>query len=162
MDTLQILCTLRDVRTFLGVFPSELLPHSLTQLSTIIVNFDPHTEESFHWPAINFQPKSFSGFYFDSYDLHPYIPSIRSFWWAHVCGTSKHLSYKVWLVRSVKITAVFSLSTCTGDVPRNISSASLTLGLPTNMSLRCSHRNPGSPAKELEAVSAPLVTVRGK
>ena len=31
MDTLQILCTLCDVKTFLGVFPSDLLPHSITQ-----------------------------------------------------------------------------------------------------------------------------------
>jgi len=77
MDTLQILCTLCDVKKFLGVFPSDLLPHSITQPGTIIVNCDPHTERGSHWLAINFQPKSFSGFYFDSYGLHPYIPSIR-------------------------------------------------------------------------------------
>jgi hypothetical protein len=78
MDTLQILCILCDVKTFLVVFPSDLLPHSITQPGTIIVNCDPHMEEGSHWLAINFQPKSFSGFYFDSYGLHPYIPSIRS------------------------------------------------------------------------------------
>ena len=75
---LQILCTLCDAKTFLGVFNSDLLPHSITQPGTIIVNCDPHTENGSHWLAINFQPKSFGGFYFDSYGLHPYIPSIRS------------------------------------------------------------------------------------
>jgi hypothetical protein len=78
MNMLQILCTLRDVKTFLGVFPSDLLPRTITQTGTIIVNCDPHTEDGSHWLAINFQPKSFSGFYFDSYGLRPYIPSICS------------------------------------------------------------------------------------
>jgi len=78
MNTLQILCTQRDVKTFLGVFPSDLLPRIITQTCTIIVICDPHTEDGSHWLAIKFQPKSFRGFYFDSYVLRPYIPSIRS------------------------------------------------------------------------------------
>ena len=78
MNKLQILCTLRDVKSFLGVFPSDLLPRTITQPGTIIVNCDPHTEDGSHWLAINFQHKSCSGFYFDSYGLRPYIPSIRS------------------------------------------------------------------------------------
>jgi len=79
MDTLQILCTLYDVKNFLGVFLSDLLPHSITQPGTIIVSCDPHTEDGLYKLGINFQPKSFSGFYFDSYGLYSYIPSIRSF-----------------------------------------------------------------------------------
>jgi len=78
MNALQILCTLRNLKTFLGVFPSDLLPRTITQTGTIIVNCDPHTEDGTNWLAINFQPKSYSGFYFDSYGLRPYIPSIRS------------------------------------------------------------------------------------
>jgi len=78
MNALQILCNLRDVKTFLGVFPSDLLPRTITQTGRIIVNCDPHTEGGSHWLAINFQPKSCSGFYFDSHGLRPYIPSIRS------------------------------------------------------------------------------------
>jgi hypothetical protein len=78
MNTLQILCTLRDVKSILGVFPSDLLPRTITRPGTIIVNCDPHTEDVSHWLAINFQPKSCSGFYFDSYGLRPYIPSILS------------------------------------------------------------------------------------
>ena len=78
MNKLQILCTLRDVKSFLGVFPSDLLPRTITQPGTTIVNCDPHTEDGSHCLAINFQPESCSGFYFDSYGLRPYIPSIRS------------------------------------------------------------------------------------
>jgi len=41
MDTLQILCTLRDVSPILEVFPSDLLPQSITQTTTtVIVNAD--------------------------------------------------------------------------------------------------------------------------
>jgi len=144
-------------------FPSDLLSHSITQLVTIIFTCDPHNENGSHWLAINFQPKSFSGFYFDSYGLHPYIPSIHyllkrncSVW------TITQPKYKVWLVRYVANTDVFSLSTWTGDIRRNSSSASLTQGQPTNRLLRCSHQNSGLVVKqgELEAVSAALV--RGK
>jgi hypothetical protein len=77
MSTVQILCTLRNAKTFLGDFPSDLLPRTITQLGTIIVNCDPHTEDGSHWLVINFEPKSCSGFYFDSYGLRPYIPSIH-------------------------------------------------------------------------------------
>jgi hypothetical protein len=78
MNTLQILCTLRNVNSFLGIFPSDLLPRIITKPGTIIVNCDPHTKDGSHWLAINFQSKSRSEFYFDSYGLRPYIPSIRS------------------------------------------------------------------------------------
>ena len=78
MDTVQVLCPLRDVKTFLVIFPTDLLPRTITQTGSIIVICDPHTEDGSHWLAINFQPKSCSGFYFDSYGLHPYIPSILS------------------------------------------------------------------------------------
>ena len=108
MDTLQILCTLCDVKTFLGVFPSDLLQHFVTQPGTIIVNYDPHMEEGSQWLAINFQTKSFSGFYFVSYGLHPYFPPMRSLLkcTCYVWNLKKPI-YKVWLVRSVANTAVF-------------------------------------------------------
>ena len=44
MDTVQILCTLRDFSSFLDVFPSDLLPQSITQTSTVIVNADPENQ----------------------------------------------------------------------------------------------------------------------
>ena len=80
MDTRQIMCCLRYVGSFLGVFPSDLLPgHSIARSGTLIVNTDPHTESGSHWLTIHFQSKSHSSYYFDSYGLPPYIPSIQSF-----------------------------------------------------------------------------------
>jgi hypothetical protein len=80
MDTCQILCTLRKVNSFLGVFPSDLLPpYSITQSGSIIINTDPHTEKGSHWVAINIHPKSSSAFYYDSYGLPPLIPSTQKF-----------------------------------------------------------------------------------
>ena len=48
MDTMQILFTLSDVNSYLEVFLSDLLPHSVVRTSTLIVNADPHTEEGSH------------------------------------------------------------------------------------------------------------------
>jgi hypothetical protein len=80
MDTTQIICTLKNVHSFLGVFPSDLIPSSVHRSGTIIINTDPHTEKGSHWLAINFTPKSQRAFYFDSYGLPPppSLPSIRS------------------------------------------------------------------------------------
>ena len=80
MDTVQIRCTLRNVASFLDVFPSDLLPsQAITRSCTIIVNADPHTEEGSHWLAIHLQPKTMSGFYFDSYGVVPLVPAIQAF-----------------------------------------------------------------------------------
>ena len=45
MDTTQILFTLKDVRSFLGVFPTDMLHCSVTQSGTGIINADTHTEK---------------------------------------------------------------------------------------------------------------------
>jgi hypothetical protein len=79
MGTAQIVCTLWNVDSFLGVFPSDLLPHSITRAGTLIVNTDPHAEMGSHWLPINFQPKSYSALYFDTYGLFLYLYSIQSF-----------------------------------------------------------------------------------
>ena len=78
MNTVQILCTLRNVKKFLGVFSirSPTTYHNTTCYNKCYLR--PHTEDSSHWLAINFHPISCSGFYFDSHGLRPYIPSIRS------------------------------------------------------------------------------------
>jgi hypothetical protein len=75
----QILCTLQNIKSFLRVFPSDLLPHSITRSGSIIVNTEPHTEKGSHWLAIHFEPKSSSAFYFDSYVISPIIPAIQTF-----------------------------------------------------------------------------------
>ena len=80
MDTRQIMCSLRYVSLFLGVFPSVLLPrHPIALSGTLIVNTDPHTKSSSHWLAIHFQSRSHYPYYFDSYVVPPCIPSIQSF-----------------------------------------------------------------------------------
>ena len=80
MDTRQIICCLRSVGSFLGVFPSDLLPQlPIARSGTLIVNTDSHTESGSHWLAIHLQSRSHSSFYFDSYGLPPFIPSIESF-----------------------------------------------------------------------------------
>ena len=74
------MCCLWYVCSFLGVFLSDLLPgHSNARSGILMVNTDPHTESGSNWLAIHFQSKSHSSYYFDSYGLRPYIPSIQSF-----------------------------------------------------------------------------------
>jgi hypothetical protein len=88
MDTWQILCTLRDVTSFLDAFPSDLLPssRSILKLCTLIVNADPHTEGCSHWLAIRLTPPSSSAYYFDSYGIIPLVPSFQAFL-KHNCTT---------------------------------------------------------------------------
>jgi len=79
MDTVQILCTMRNAESFLGVYPSDLLPHSVAQSGTVIINADPHTEKVSHWLAIHFEHKASSAYYFDSYGISPLVPAIHAF-----------------------------------------------------------------------------------
>ena len=72
MDTVQIMCSLKNVKSFLSVYPSDLLPHSIhQQTDSVILNTDPQTQEGTQWLAIQFQPKSSTAFYFDSYGQPP-------------------------------------------------------------------------------------------
>ena len=79
MDTAQILCALKDVPLFLGVYPSDILPLSIARSATLFVNTVRHTAKGTHWLAIHLQPRSYSGYFFDSYGLPPFIPSILTF-----------------------------------------------------------------------------------
>ena len=80
MDTRQIMCFLRYVSWFLDVFPSDLLPqHSIARSATLVVNTDSHTETGSHWLVIHFQSRSHTSYYFDSYGLPPFIPTIQLF-----------------------------------------------------------------------------------
>jgi hypothetical protein len=63
----------------LGVFASDMLPkYPITRSGTLIVNTEPHTESGSHWLAIHLQLLSSRLYYFDSYDLRPYISAIQS------------------------------------------------------------------------------------
>jgi len=70
---MQILCT------FLGVFSSDMLPRSVTQFGTVIINADPHTEKGSHWLAVHFLPKSSSAYSSDSYDIIRPVLDIADF-----------------------------------------------------------------------------------
>ena len=75
---MQIACTLKDVRSFLGVFPSDMLLRSVTQTGTVIINTYPHRER-FTLASHTFFPKSSSAYYFDSYGILPLVPDIEAF-----------------------------------------------------------------------------------
>jgi len=48
METVQIQHAVQDVNSFLGVYASDLLPRSIVQIGTVIVNTDPHTHRKAH------------------------------------------------------------------------------------------------------------------
>jgi len=79
MDNLQILRTLRNVKSFLDVYASDLLPRSITKTCTVIVNADPHTKGGSHRLAVHFRTKSSYVYYFDSYGIEPFVPDIVDF-----------------------------------------------------------------------------------
>jgi len=79
MNSTQILFTIKDVRSFLGVFPSDMLPPSVTQSGTVIIKSDPHTEKGSHWLAVHYLPKSSSAFFFDSYGIEQLFLDIAAF-----------------------------------------------------------------------------------
>jgi hypothetical protein len=109
------------VKLFLGVFPSGLLPHSITQPGTFIVNTDPHTKRGSHWLAVNFQPKSYSGNYFDSYGLAPYISSIKEFL-KRTCNVSEYNKTQLQGMSSTvcgKYCCIFALYTDRGYTPKH-------------------------------------------
>jgi hypothetical protein len=56
---MQILCTLRNVKSFIGVFPSDIIPRSVTQSVCLILNTDPHTQKGSHWLAVYVLPKAY-------------------------------------------------------------------------------------------------------
>ena len=78
MDTLQISNALTHVASFRGVYPSDLLPKTITH-GTYVINYDKHTEQGSHWVAVHFFKTFPRGFYFDSYGLYPLLNSIQQF-----------------------------------------------------------------------------------
>ena len=121
MDTLQILCTLRNVNSFLDVYASDLLPRSITKTCTAIVNADPLTEGGSHWLAVQFRPKSSYAYYFDSYGIVPFVPDIvafvtRNFTWDHNKKTLQSLTSDV----CGKYCCLFTLYIDRGHTPQQL------------------------------------------
>ena len=134
MDTKQILCTLRNVRSFLGVFPSDILPQPVSQSGTVIINADPHTENGSHWLAVLFRPKSASAYYFDTYGFVPLVPDIQAFirrnstvsnynkrqlqgLTSNVCGNYCSTSTRTWVIRRSNLSDFSTPKAQTGRPP---------------------------------------------
>ena len=77
MNTLQLLSVLQRDKTFLDVYPCDLLPRNLiTKRPTgIVVNTHPHTMPGEHWLAL-YLPAKGPGEFFDSYGVDPDNPRI--------------------------------------------------------------------------------------
>ena len=123
---MHILCTLRNVKSFLGVYPSDLLLHSIAQPGTVIINADPHTEKGSHWLAIHFERKASSAYYFDSYGISPLVPAIHAF---------------LRPALSAATTAAYSPCTWTEGTPQKNLSDFSTLTWLTGKLKNCSHPN---------------------
>ena len=98
MDTVQILCNLPNVKSFIGEFPSDILPYSITRSGTVIINADPHTEKGSRWLAIHSEPRASSAYY-DSYGISPIIPAIQ---------THLRRNCTVWVYNTVKLQGLTS------------------------------------------------------
>lgn len=79
MNTTQIKHALRNVPSFAGVYPSDMLPAVVVNKPSIyIINIDPHYLSGSHWVAVYFKNQS-TAHYFDSFGLPPYVPRITIF-----------------------------------------------------------------------------------
>jgi len=71
--------TLLDIDSYIDVCASDLLPHSFPKTCTYIVNADPLTVGGSQWLTVNFRPKFYSPYYFDSYSIVPLLHDILAF-----------------------------------------------------------------------------------
>ena len=55
-----------------------MLPRSIAQPSTVIVNTDAHTQSGSHWLAIRLEPRSSTAFYFEWIQVDPYSMIIQT------------------------------------------------------------------------------------
>jgi len=79
MDNVQILFKLRNVKSFLDVYASDLLQRSIMKTCTFFANADLHTEGGSQSLAIHFRTKSSGAYYFDSYGILLFVPDIQAF-----------------------------------------------------------------------------------
>ena len=79
MDTVQMLCILHYVGSFLDIFVSDHLPRSIMKTCTVFVNADTQTEGGSHCLAVHDRPKSSSAYYFDLYGILRLVSNILAF-----------------------------------------------------------------------------------
>jgi len=124
MHNVQILFTLQNVKSFLGVF---------TRSGSIIFNADPHMVRVSHWLAIHFEPRSplptISTYKISS----PLFPLAKHSWDITApSGITTRYNYRAWPAQSVPNTAVCSPCTWTEVIPQYNSSAFSLLTLQTD------------------------------
>ena len=144
MDTLQIQHALQGVNSFLGVYASDLLPLSIVQTGTIIVNTDPHTEPGLHWQAIYFQNphRTSNGYCFiPTATILLFPPSKISYDAIVQSGNIIERNSMDLPLQSVANIAASSLCTWTGAIPRNNLWACLLLNTPLETYTSYSARN---------------------
>lgn len=56
-----------------------MLPSRVCSSGTYIINSDSHDRPGTQWLAVYFNTKDRSAYYFDSYGLYPFVPSILNF-----------------------------------------------------------------------------------
>jgi hypothetical protein len=164
MDTVHILCTLRSVKSFLGVFPSDLLPpHTIKRCGTIIINTDPHTESGAQWLALRLDSRSSHPYYFDSYGIPPFLPSIQAFLRRN-CTVCVYNSVQLQGLTSTvcgKYCCLFALYVDRGYAPKQFA-ALFTPPLQTVRSTSCSRRNSGHSGIYREGASTSPDYINGK
>lgn len=80
MDTAQIYECLKYVAgdTFVGVYPSDMLPTISEYPAALVCNTDPHNKPGQHWIAMYIDVDGY-GEYFDSYGMPPLVPAFGTF-----------------------------------------------------------------------------------
>ena len=73
---------MRNVKSFRGVYPIDLLPKRVKQLESGVVNFQSSTEPGSHWICYYNDPNYKYIEYFDSFGLAPpeKIKTYQRFW----------------------------------------------------------------------------------
>ena len=131
MDTMQILCTLRDGNSFFEVFPSDLLPplNPVARSCNLIVKSHPHRVGGSQWLTIRFTPRSSRAYYFDSYSILSLVPYIEAVI-RHNCKTWENDMRQLWVL-TIEVCGIYCPLFATymdmGYNPRN-SSRSSALG----------------------------------
>lgn len=71
LATTEILEKMRDVKSFLGVFPIDKIPKVNNSRWSMIVNLEPSTMGGSHWVALYNKPSNKYLYYFDSFSMPP-------------------------------------------------------------------------------------------
>ena len=79
MNTSEINVQLKKIKFFIGTFPCDLLPNSVSSRPCgMIVNTDSSRESGEHWTSIILLPGGRAE-YFDSFGLPPLVPRIQKY-----------------------------------------------------------------------------------